>query len=79
MEWSLQIKRVTEVIVKAVMSLYKEATTKISVGFVDKLSVKLGVHQSFISSSLLFTIVMNVMTEDARNGVLHEILYADIS
>ena len=78
-EWSLRVKGVPEVIVKAVMSLYEGATTRVRVGSAvsDKFSVKVGVHQGSVLSPLLFAIVMDVVTEDARNGTLHEILYAD--
>ena len=39
--------------------------------------MKVGVHQGYVLSTLLFAIVMNVVTEDAREGLMHEILYAD--
>ena len=61
---------------RALMSLYEGATTKVRVGFVvfDEFSVKIRVHQGYVLSPLLFAIVMEVVTEDARNVVLHEIL-----
>ena len=64
--------------VKGLMSLYEEATTKVRVDSVvsDKFSVK-GKGKDSVLSPLLFAIVVGVVTEDARNGVLHEILYAD--
>ena len=66
-------------IVKAAISLNKGTTTKVRVGCImsDRFSVKVRVHQGSLLSLLLFQIVMNVMTKNARNGVLHEILYAD--
>ena len=42
----------------------------------DKFSVKMGVHQGSVLSPLLLAIVINVVTKNARNSVLHEILYA---
>ena len=55
------------------------ATTKVSIGSVvsDEFSVKVGVYQGSAFSPLVFAIVMGAVTEDARNDMLHEILYAD--
>ena len=36
-----------------------------------------GIHQGYALSPLLFTIVMDVLTEDAREGSLMELLYAE--
>ena len=36
-----------------------------------------GIHQGYALSPLLFTIVMDVLTEDVREGSLTEMLYAD--
>jgi len=59
--------------------LYEGATTKVRVGsdFSEKFPFKVGVHQRSILSPLLFAIVMDVVTTEAKKGVLHEILYAD--
>ena len=67
------------VIDQAVMSLYDGAKTNVRAGSVDseKFKVKVGVHQGSVSLPLLFTIVVDVITEKARRGVLNEILYAD--
>ena len=58
---------------KAIMCLYEGATTKVRVSSVvfDKFSVKIGVHQDFILSLLLFATAVDVVMENARNGVLH--------
>ena len=42
-----------------------------------KLEVQVGVHQRSVLSPLLFAVVMDVMTENARKGVVNELLYAD--
>ena len=39
--------------------------------------VKLGVHQGSVSSPLVFAIVVDVVTENVRNGLMSEMLYAD--
>ena len=41
-------------------------------------SVKVGVHQGSALSPLLFIMVMDVLTEDVRDGSLMELLYADV-
>ena len=43
----------------------------------NKFSVKVGVHQSYVLSPRLFAMVIDVVKENARNGVLHEILNSD--
>ena len=61
------------------MSLYEKATTKVRVGSVvfDEISAKVEVHRSSVLSLFLFAKVMDEVTEDAKKGVLQEILYAD--
>ena len=39
--------------------------------------MKVGVHQRSFLSPLLFAIVVDVITESAREGLMKEILYAD--
>ena len=39
--------------------------------------MKVGVHQGSSLSSLLFIMIMDVLTEDVRVGSLKELLYAD--
>ena len=72
-------KGLSEVIVRAVMSLYDGAKTRMRVGsaYSEELEVKVGVHQRFVLSPLLFAIVVDVITENARRGVVNELLYAD--
>ena len=62
-----------------VMSLYKGCKTAVSVDGErsSSFSVKVGVHQGIALSPLLFIMVMDVLTEDVRDGSLMELLYAD--
>ena len=39
--------------------------------------MKVGVHQGSFSSLLVFAIVVDVVTENVRNGLMSEMLYAD--
>ena len=61
------------------MSLYEGLKTKIKVGskFSEEFYVAVGVHQVFVLSSLLFVIVVNVVTENAREGLMKEVSYAN--
>ena len=66
-------------VVQAVMSLYESSRTKVRVGSrtSDEIEVRVGVHQGSVLSPLIFAIVVDVVTEHAREGLLNEILYAD--
>ena len=73
------MKRLPEILEKAIMSLYEGSKTKVKVGskFSKELSVAVGVYQESVLSSLLFAIVVNVVTENAKESLMKEILYAD--
>ena len=79
MEWALRKKRLAEVLVQALMSLYEGSRTKVRVGSgtSDEFGVRVGVHQGCVLSPLIFAIVVDVVTEHAREGLLNEILYAN--
>ena len=61
------------------MCLYNDAKTTVRVGsaYSEELEVKVGVHQKSMLLPLLFAIVMNVITENVRRGVVNKLLYAD--
>ena len=63
-------KGVPEYLVNGIMSLYKGYKTA-------KLMGKVGVHKEPALSPFLFIMVMDVLTEDVRDGSLMELLYTD--
>ena len=75
----MQKKGLSEVMVWAVMSLHDGAKTRVRVGsaYSEELEVKVGVHQGCVLSPLLFAIVVDVITENARRVVVNELLYAN--
>ena len=72
-------KGLPEILVKAVMSLYEEAETKVRVGsgLSEEFSVTVGVHQGSVLSPLLFAMVIDEVTKNARKGWMKQVLYAD--
>ena len=79
MKWALRKKSLPEVLVKAVMSLYEGSRTKVRVesGFSEEFGVRVGVHKGSVLSPLIFAIVVDAVSEHAREGLLNEILYAN--
>ena len=61
------------------MSLYERAETIVRVGSIlsEEFSVKVDVYQGSVLSSLLFAMVIDEVTENARKGWIRQILYAD--
>ena len=61
------------------MSLYKGVKTKVKVGthLSEELEVKVGAHQGSVLSPLLFAIVVDVVTNEIKAGMLKELLYTD--
>ena len=64
---------------RAVMSLHEGAKTMVRVGLelCEEFEVKVGVHKGSMLSRLLFAIVVDLITESVRNGLISEILYAE--
>ena len=79
MEWALRKKGLAEVLVQAVVSLYEGSRTKVKVGSgtSDEFGVRVSVYQGSVLSTLIFAIVVNVVTEHAREGLLNEMLDMD--
>ena len=76
LEWAMRKKGIPEVMVRAVMSLYESAKTKVRVGLElsKEFEVKVGVHQGFMLSPLVFAIMVDVAMENVRNGLTSEML-----
>ena len=79
MKWAMKKKDLPEVIVRAVISLYLRAKTKIRVRSEssEEFLVQDDVHQESVLSPLIFAIAVNVISENAREGLMNEILCAD--
>ena len=65
-------KGLSEVIVRAVISLYDGAKTRARVGsaYSEEFEVKVGVHQGSMRSPLLFAIAVDVIAGNARRCVV---------
>ena len=72
-------ERKPEVLVRSVMSLYEGAKTRVRVDseMSEEIEVKVGMHQGSVLSPFLFALVVDVVTEFAKEGALSELLYAD--
>ena len=64
---------------RAVMSLYEGAKARVRDGLElsKEFEAKVCVHQRSALSPLLFAVVIDVITESVRNGLMSELLYAD--
>ena len=79
MEWVSRKKGLAEGLVQAVTSLYEGSRTNVRVGSgtSKKFGVRVGMRQESVLSPLIFAIVVDVVTEHAREGLLNEIFYAN--
>ena len=65
-------KGIPEALVTSVMSMYKGARTKVKIGthFSEEFEVNVGVHQGLAVSLLLLAIVVIVVTNEMKQGML---------
>ena len=65
--------------VRAVMCCYEGAKKWVRVGLElsEEFEVKDGVHQGSVLSSLFFAIMVDVIVENVRNGLMSGMLYTD--
>ena len=79
LEWALRKKEISQVLVRSVMSLYDGAKTKVRVHseWSEEFVVKVGMHQGSALTPFILSVVVDVVTEFAREGALSELLYAN--
>ena len=78
--WAMRKKDIPDVLVRSVMSLYKGAKMRVRVDseLSEEPDVKVGMHQGSVQSPFLFAVVVDVVTEFAREGGLSELMIADL-
>ena len=79
LEWAMRKRDIQEIMVRAVMSLYEGAKTRVRVELelCEEFEVKVGVHQRSVLSPLVFAIAVDMVTENVRNGLMSKMLYAN--
>ena len=79
MYWSFRKKKVSEKLVRLVKVTYKKATTVVRTahGKTGQFKIEVGLHQGSGLSPFLFTIVLDTISEECRNGLPWELLFAD--
>ena len=72
-------KEIPDILVRSVMSLYEGAKIRVRVNseLSEELEVKVGMHQGSVLSPFILAVVVDVVTEFARECALSELLYAD--
>ena len=77
--WSLRKRKVPEKLVRLVKATYKKATTVVHTahGKTSQFEIEVGLHQGSGLSPFLFTIVLGTISEECRNGLPWELLFAD--
>ena len=73
------MKEIPEVLIRSVMSLYEGAKTRVRIDseLSEEFEVKVGIHQGSVLSPFIIAVVVDVVTEFAREGALSELLYAN--
>ena len=79
LEWALRKKEIPEVLVRSVMSLYDGTTKRVRVDseLSEEFEVKVRKNQGSVLSPFLLAVVVDVVTEFARECALSEMLYAN--
>ena len=79
LEWAMRKNGITEVFVRSVMRLCEGTKTRVIVDseLSEECEAKVGMHQESVLTPFPFAVVVDVVTELAREGALNELLYAD--
>ena len=77
LEQAMRKKGIPEAMVRAMMSLYEGAKTRVRVGLVlsEEFEVKVGLYLGSALLPLLFAIVVDVITESVKSGLISKMLY----
>ena len=76
MQWALRKKGIPEILVKAVRNLYESSKTKVKVrSEFSEFFIVIGVHQGSVLLPLLFAIVVDVVTENAKRFCMQMFWY----
>ena len=75
MQWALRKKGLPDILVKVMMGLYKGSKIEFKVGseFSEQFYIEISVHQGSVLLLLLFATVVDVVTENAREGLMKEV------
>ena len=70
---------INEWLVCLVQSMYKDVRSRVRVGngYSEEFGVRVGAHQDFVLSSLLFTIVLDALSREFRPCCPWKLLYTD--
>ena len=81
LEWALRKEKMSDVLVRSVMSLCEGAKTRVRVDseLSGEFEVKVGMHQGSVLSPFIFAVVVDVVNELAREGVLRVLQNVDHS
>ena len=74
----MRMKGIPQVfLVRSMMSLYEGAKTRVGVDFelLEEFEVKVGMHQRSVLSTFLFALVVDIVTELAKEGILSGLQY----
>jgi hypothetical protein len=77
--WALRKLGVEEWLVNVIKAMYEGATTAVKFKSSEskEFEVKVGVHQGSVLSPLLFIVVLEALSQEFREGLPWELLYAD--
>ena len=79
LEWAMRKKGMPEALLRSVKSLYEGAKTRARVDsdLSEEFETNVGMHQGSVLSHFHLALLLDVVTELAREGMLSESLYAD--